>query len=43
MIIQGDNKPIVLEFDESIVNIEYFSAILYGKKGNINLGMKIRW
>ena len=29
-IIQGDNKPIVLEFDESLSNVEQFSAILYG-------------
>ena len=27
-IIQGDNKPIVLTFDESVVNIKEFSAIL---------------
>lgn len=29
-IIQGDNKPVVLEFDESLANVEQFSAILYG-------------
>lgn len=28
-IIQGDNKPIVLEFDESIAGMEQFSAMLY--------------
>ena len=27
-LIQGDNKPIKIEFDEPLVNIEQFSAIL---------------
>lgn len=29
-LIQGDNKPIILEFDENIANIEQISAVLYG-------------
>ena len=29
-LIQGDNKPIILEVDENIVNIEQISAVLYG-------------
>lgn len=29
-IIQGDNKPIVLEFDRPCTNIDQLSAILYG-------------
>lgn len=28
VIIQGDNKPILIEFDEPVLNIEQFSAIL---------------
>ena len=31
-LIQGDNKPIVLEFDENMANIEQISAVLYGEK-----------
>ena len=31
-LIQGDNKPIILEFDENIANIEQISAVLYGEK-----------
>lgn len=31
LLIQGDNKPIILEMDEPVCNIEQFSAILYGK------------
>lgn len=27
-LIQGDNKPIKIEFDEPLVNVEQFSAIL---------------
>ena len=29
-LIQGDNKPIILEFDVNIANIEQISAVLYG-------------
>lgn len=29
VLIQGDNKPIVLEMDEPVANITQFSAILY--------------
>ena len=29
-LIQGDNKLIILEFDENIANIEQISAVLYG-------------
>lgn len=29
MIIQGDNKPIVLELDESAINLTQFSAVLF--------------
>ncbi len=28
VIIQGDNKPILIEFDESVENVEQFSAML---------------
>ena len=31
-LIQGDNKPIVLEFNENMANIEQISAVLYGEK-----------
>ena len=30
-IIMGDNKPIVLEMDEPVSNIDKFSAVIYGK------------
>ena len=30
-LIQGDNKPIILEMDEPVCNIGQFSAVLYGK------------
>lgn len=39
-LIQGDNKPIILEFDENIANIEQISAVLYGDQKNISGGMK---
>lgn len=29
-IIQGDNKPIVLEFDRPCTNIDQLSTVLYG-------------
>lgn len=32
-LIQGDNKPIILEMDEPVSNITQFSAVLYGNGG----------
>lgn len=28
-LIRGDNKPIILEFDEALINVDQVSAILY--------------
>lgn len=28
-LTRGDNKPIILEFDEALINVDQVSAILY--------------